>query len=37
VTSGDLVAFVDADVLDPDPWLAIGTLAPLLPTRPCGS
>jgi glucosyl-3-phosphoglycerate synthase len=29
-TSGDLVAFVDADVLDPDPWLAIGTLAPLL-------
>jgi glucosyl-3-phosphoglycerate synthase len=30
VTSGDLVAFVDADVLDPDPWLAIGTLAPLL-------
>lgn len=30
VTTGDLVAFVDADVLDPDPWLAIGTLAPLL-------
>ena len=30
VTSGDLVAFVDADVLDPDAWLAIGTLAPLL-------
>jgi len=30
VTSGDLVAFVDADVLDPDPWLAVGTLAPLL-------
>jgi len=29
-TSGDLVAFVDADVIDPDPWLAIGTLAPLL-------
>jgi len=29
-TSGDLVAFVDADVHDPDPWLAIGTLAPLL-------
>jgi len=29
-TSGDLVAFVDADVSDPDPWLAIGTLAPLL-------
>ncbi len=29
-TSGDLVAFVDADVRDPDPWLAIGTLAPLL-------
>ena len=30
VTSGDLIAFVDADVLDPDPWLAVGTLAPLL-------
>ena len=30
VTSGDLVAFVDADVRDPDPWLAVGTLAPLL-------
>ena len=29
-TTGDLVAFVDADVHDPDPWLAIGTLAPLL-------
>jgi len=29
-TSGDLIAFVDADVHDPDPWLAIGTLAPLL-------
>lgn len=29
-TSGDLVAFVDADVLAPDPWLAVGTLAPLL-------
>jgi glucosyl-3-phosphoglycerate synthase len=29
-TSGDLVAFVDADVLEPDPWLAVGTLAPLL-------
>jgi glucosyl-3-phosphoglycerate synthase len=29
-TSGELVAFVDADVHDPDPWLAIGTLAPLL-------
>jgi len=29
-TSGDLVAFVDADVHDPDPWLAVGTLAPLL-------
>jgi len=29
-TSGDLVAFVDADVIDPDPWLAVGTLAPLL-------
>ncbi len=29
-TSGDLVAFLDADVHDPDPWLAIGTLAPLL-------
>jgi glucosyl-3-phosphoglycerate synthase len=32
-TTGDLVAFVDADVRDPDPWLAIGTLAPLL-TQP---
>jgi glucosyl-3-phosphoglycerate synthase len=30
VTSGDLIAFVDADVRDPDPWLAVGTLAPLL-------
>jgi glucosyl-3-phosphoglycerate synthase len=30
MTSGDLIAFVDADVLDPDPWLAVGTLAPLL-------
>ena len=29
-TSGDLVAFVDADVRDPDAWLAVGTLAPLL-------
>ena len=29
-TTGDLVAFVDADVHEPDPWLAIGTLAPLL-------
>jgi len=29
-TTGDLIAFVDADVLEPDPWLAIGTLAPLL-------
>jgi len=29
-TSGDLVAFVDADVLEPDPMLAVGTLAPLL-------
>jgi glucosyl-3-phosphoglycerate synthase len=29
-TAGDLVAFVDADVHDPDPWLAIGTLAPLI-------
>ena len=29
-TTGDLIAFVDADVHDPDPWLAIGTLAPLL-------
>jgi glucosyl-3-phosphoglycerate synthase len=29
-TTGDLVAFVDADVHDPGPWLAIGTLAPLL-------
>ncbi len=29
-TSGDLIAFVDADVLEPDPWLAVGTLAPLL-------
>lgn len=29
-TSGDLVAFVDADVRDPDPWLAVGTLASLL-------
>jgi glucosyl-3-phosphoglycerate synthase len=29
-TSGDLIAFVDADVHDPDPWLAVGTLAPLL-------
>ena len=29
-TSADLVAFVDADVHDPDPWLAVGTLAPLL-------
>ena len=29
-TSGDLVAFVDADVHDPDPWLAVGTFAPLL-------
>jgi glucosyl-3-phosphoglycerate synthase len=29
-TSGDLVAFVDADVRDPDPWLAIGPLAPLI-------
>jgi glucosyl-3-phosphoglycerate synthase len=29
-TTGDLVAFVDADVHDPDPWLVIGTLAPLL-------
>ena len=29
-TSGDLVAFVDADVRDPDEWLAIGTLAPLI-------
>jgi glucosyl-3-phosphoglycerate synthase len=40
-TTGDLVAFVDADVHDPDPWLAIGTLAPLLmdrrrPTREVG-
>ena len=29
-TSGDLVAFVDADVRDPDGWLAVGTLAPLI-------
>jgi len=29
-TMGDLVAFVDADVLDPDPRLATGTLAALL-------
>lgn len=29
-TSGDLVAFVDADVVAPDVWLAIGTLAPLI-------
>lgn len=29
-TSGDLVAFVDADVRDPDAWLAVGTLAPLI-------
>jgi glucosyl-3-phosphoglycerate synthase len=29
-TSGDLVAFVDADVREPDEWLAVGTLAPLL-------
>ena len=29
-TTGDLVAFVDADVHEPGPWLAIGTLAPLL-------
>jgi len=29
-TTGDLVAFVDADVRDPDAWLAVGTLAPLL-------
>jgi glucosyl-3-phosphoglycerate synthase len=29
-TSGDLVAFVDADVHDPHPGLALGTLAPLL-------
>ncbi len=29
-TSGELVAFVDADVHEPDPWLAVGTLAPLL-------
>ena len=29
-TSADLVAFVDADVRDPDVWLAVGTLAPLL-------
>jgi glucosyl-3-phosphoglycerate synthase len=29
-TTGDLIAFVDADVHDPDAWLAIGTLAPLL-------
>lgn len=30
VTSGDLIAFVDADVSEPDAWLAVGTLAPLL-------
>jgi glucosyl-3-phosphoglycerate synthase len=29
-TSGELVAFVDGDVLDPDPSLAVGTLATLL-------
>jgi len=29
-TSGDLVAFVDADVHDPHPGLVLGTLAPLL-------
>ncbi len=29
-TSGDLVAFVDADVIDPDARLAVGTLAALL-------
>jgi glucosyl-3-phosphoglycerate synthase len=29
-TSGDLVAFVDADVHSPHPGLALGTLAPLL-------
>ena len=29
-TSGDLVAFVDADVRAPDEWLAVGTLAPLI-------
>jgi glucosyl-3-phosphoglycerate synthase len=29
-TSGELVAFVDADVRDPDAWLAVGTLAPLI-------
>ena len=29
-TSGDLVAFVDADVVGPDAWLAVGTLAPLI-------
>jgi len=29
-TSGELIACVDADVHDPDLWLAVGTLAPLL-------
>jgi glucosyl-3-phosphoglycerate synthase len=29
-TSGDLIAFVDADVREPDAWLAVGTLAPLI-------
>lgn len=30
VSSGDLVVFVDADVLDPDPGLVVGLLGPLL-------
>jgi glucosyl-3-phosphoglycerate synthase len=29
-TTGELIAFVDADVHTPDPWLAVGTLAPLI-------
>lgn len=29
-TEGDLIAFVDADVRGPRPWLAVGTLAPLI-------
>lgn len=29
-TSADLIAFVDADVRNPNAWLAVGTLAPLI-------
>ncbi len=32
-SSGELIAFVDADVHEPSPWLAVGTLAPLLMDR----